>query len=302
MRIEFTVDVIVGERGYNSHSFSCLEDRYMSCVSVIIPTYNRRNFLLEAVDSVLAQTYEDYELIVVDDGSSDGTEETLQRYGEQLQYLYQANQGVSAARNRGLELAQGEFISFLDSDDLWMPKKIELQVACMDEHPDCQICYTDEIWIRRGRRVNPKKRHTKYSGWIYPHCLPLCIISPSSALMRRGLFEEVGVFDPELPVCEDYDLWLRVAARFPVLFIPERLIIKRGGHTDQLSQSNWGNDRYRVTALVKMLQNGALTPEQRRLTLEELHRKCRVLITGYRKRGKEAEVEHYQEIVERYSQ
>jgi glycosyltransferase involved in cell wall biosynthesis len=272
----------------------------MPCVSVIIPTYNRKDFLLEAVDSVLAQTYDDYELIVVDDGSSDGTEEALQRYDEQLHYCYQANQGVSTARNRGLELAHGDFIAFLDSDDLWMKKKMELQVACMDEYPDCQICYTDETWIRRGRRVNPKTRHAKYSGLIYPYCLPLCIISPSSALMRRGLFEEVGVFDPELPVCEDYDLWLRVAARFPVFFIPERLIIKRGGHPDQLSQRSWGNDRYRVTALVKMLQSGALTPEQSRLTLEELHRKCRVLITGYRKRGKEAEAGHYQGIVKRY--
>ena len=272
----------------------------MPCVSVIIPTYNRRDFLLEAVDSVLAQTYGDYELIVVDDGSIDGTEEALQRYGEQLQYVYQANQGVSTARNRGLELAHGKFIAFLDSDDLWMPKKIELQVACMDEYPDCQICYTDEIWIRRGRRVNPKKRHAKYSGSVYHHCLPLCIISPSSALMRRGLFDEVGVFDPALPVCEDYDLWLRVAARYPVLFIPERLIVKRGGHPDQLSQSSWGNDRYRVTALEKILQSSALTPEQRRLTVEELHRKCRVLITGYRKRDKEADLEHYQEIVKRY--
>lgn len=273
----------------------------MPRVSAIITTYNRKGFVQEAVDSVLAQTYGDLELIVVDDGSTDDTGEALQGYDEKLRYVFQKNEGASAARNCGLELAQGEFVAFLDSDDLWLPKKLEMQVACMGEHHDSQICYTDEIWIRRGRRVNPKKRHAKYSGEIYPHCLPLCIISPSSALMRRGLFEEVGVFDPALPVCEDYDLWLRVAARYPVFFIPERLIIKRGGHADQLSQSNWGNDRYRVQALVKMLQSDALTPEQRELTIQELHRKCRVLIMGYGKRGKKAEAAEYQGIMERYS-
>jgi glycosyltransferase involved in cell wall biosynthesis len=273
----------------------------MPRVSAIITTYNRRVFVQEAVDSVLAQSYDDWELIVVDDGSTDGTTETLERYGEKLRYCFQENEGASAARNRGLELARGEFVAFLDSDDLWLPRKLQVQVAYMDGHPDCLICYTDEIWIRRGRRVNPKKRHAKYSGEIYPHCLPLCIISPSSALMRRGLFEQVGAFDPTLPVCEDYDLWLRVAARFPVFFITEKLIVKQGGHQDQLSQRSWGNDRYRVTALVKMLESSALTPQQRRLTIAELHRKCRVLIAGYGRRGKESEAEKYQKIVERYS-
>jgi len=273
----------------------------MPRVSAIITTYNRRAFVQEAVDSVLAQSYGDWELIVVDDGSTDGTAEALEQYGERLRYIFQENGGASSARNRGLELAGGEFVAFLDSDDLWLPRKLQVQVACMDGHPDCQICYTDEIWIRRGHRVNPKKRHAKYSGEIYPHCLPLCIISPSSALMRRGLFKEVGAFDPALSVCEDYDLWLRVAARFPVFCIPERLIVKRGGHPDQLSQSSWGNDRYRVTALVKILESGVLTPQQRELTIEELRRKCRILITGYGKRGNKVEAAGYQEIAERYS-
>jgi glycosyltransferase involved in cell wall biosynthesis len=276
------------------------EKRQMPRVSVIIPTHNRKAFVLEAVASVLAQTYGDYELILVDDGSSDGTGEALKRYEEHLQYLYQENQGVSAARNCGLELARGEFIAFLDSDDLWLPKKLAIQVAFMDQHPEAQICYTDEIWIRRGVRVNPKKRHAKYSGWVYPYCLPLCIISPSSALMRRVLFEQVGTFDPQLPVCEDYDLWLRVAARFPIFFIPQRLIVKRGGHADQLSRQWWGNDRYRVMALAKILEMGVLTPQLRDLTIQELHRKLRVLIGGHLKRGRKGDAKVFQALLEQY--
>jgi len=272
----------------------------MPRVSIIIPTCNRKAFVQEAIGSVLAQTYEDFELIVVDDGSSDETGEALKRYDERLHYLYQANQGVSAARNNGLALAQGELIAFLDSDDLWLPKKLAIQVAFMDQYPEAQICYTDELWIRRGVRINPKKRHAKYSGEIYPHCLPLCIISPSSALMRRALFAQVGTFDPGLPVCEDYDLWLRVAARFPVFFIPQRLIVKRGGHPDQLSRQEWGNDRYRVIAIAKILETGILPPELRELTIQELHRKVRVLINGYLKRGKERETKDLQGLVEHY--
>jgi glycosyltransferase involved in cell wall biosynthesis len=274
--------------------------RQMHRVSVIIPTHNRKAFVLEAVGSVFAQTYGDYELIVVDDGSIDGTGEALKRYEKRLLYLYQENQGVSAARNNGLARAQGEFIAFLDSDDLWLPKKLAIQVAFMDQHPEAKICYTDEIWIRRGKRVNAKKRHAKYSGEIYPYCLPLCIISPSSALMHRALFTQVGTFDTNLPVCEDYDLWLRVAAHFPVFFIPRRLIVKRGGHADQLSRRYWGNDRYRVTALTKILEQRVLTPELRDPTIRELHRKVRILINGYLKRGKEREAKDCQEILEHY--
>lgn len=272
----------------------------MPWVSIIIPTYNRRDFLREAIRSVLEQSFRDFELIVVDDGSDDGTREMIQReFPGLLTYLYQENQGVSRARNRGLKLAQGEFVAFLDSDDLWLPRKLERQMAFMQSQPKAQICYTDEIWIRRGVRVNPKKKHAKYSGWIYPRCLPLCIISPSSALMRRGLLEEVGGFDEELPVCEDYDLWLRISARHPIHFLPEKLIVKRGGHQDQLSR-RWGNDIWRVKALLKMLKDPSLRPDWRRMTVEELHRKGSILIKGFRKRGKEEEAKYYERILEQY--
>jgi glycosyltransferase involved in cell wall biosynthesis len=270
-------------------------------VSVIIPTYNRLSMLQEAVDSVLCQDFEDFELIVVDDGSTDGTAEEMRRYGGRVRCLrHSKNRGVSATRNKGILYARGKYVAFLDSDDLWVKGKLKLQVTFLDENPQYPLCYTDEIWIRKGRRVNPKQRHAKYSGWIFEKCLPLCTISPSSAMMRKTLFPKVGLFDEALPVCEDYDFWLRVSVRFPIFFINKKLIIKRGGHPDQLSQRSWGNDRYRVMALEKLLSEPHVRPEERELILGEMRKKCQVLYKGFLKRSNEIEARHYQEIMRRY--
>ncbi|MDI7260605.1 MAG: glycosyltransferase [Thermodesulfobacteriota bacterium] len=270
-------------------------------VSIIIPTYNRLPMLKEAVHSVLTQDFEDFELIVVDDGSTDETGEEMKQYGGKVRVLRQdENRGVSAARNRGLLLARGKYIAFLDSDDLWVKGKLKIQVAFLDENPQYPLCYTDEIWIRRGKKVNPMGKHGKYSGWIFEKCLPLCIISPSSAMMRKNLFSKVGLFDEALPVCEDYDFWLRVSARFPVFFISRKLIIKRGGHPDQLSNRSWGNDRYRVIALEKLLSEPYLNTEERGRVLEEMKRKCQILHKGFLKRGNELEARRYQEIMRQY--
>lgn len=246
--------------------------------------------LVEAIHSVLTQSARDFELIIVDDGSTDDTRARCEGFGAALRYFQQERRGVSAARNHGLKQAQGKFVAFLDSDDLWQKHKLRVQMDWMAAHPHIPLCYTNEIWIRRGRRVNQKKIHQKAGGWIYPLCLPRCIISPSSALMRRELFEHLGAFDETLPICEDYDLWLRIAARYEVGFIDAPLIIKRGGHEDQLSHSEWGIDRYRVRALQKMLAEDSLSPEWRAQTLAMLQEKQRILALGYGKRGKEGEI------------
>jgi glycosyltransferase involved in cell wall biosynthesis len=273
----------------------------MPKVSVIIPTYNRLPMLKEAVESVLAQDFEDFELIVVDDGSTDGTADEITRYGGRVKLLrHQENRGVSAARNSGILHVRGKYIGFLDSDDLWVKGKLKTQVNFLDENPQYPLCYTDEIWIRKGKRVNPMLKHAKFSGWILEKCLPLCIISPSSALMRKTLFSKVGLFDEALPVCEDYDLWLRVSVRFPIFFIGKRLIVKRGGHPDQLSNRSWGNDRFRVIALEKLLSDPSLGPEEREQVMKEMKKKCEILSQGFMKRGNEPEGRRYQEIMKQY--
>jgi len=267
---------------------------------VIIPTYNRLPKVREAIDSVLKQTYRDFELWVVDDGSTDGTGQALEVLGNKIKYVSQANRGVSAARNLGLRVSRGKYVAYLDSDDLWEPRKLEIQVGCMEANPQFPLCYTDEIWIRKGVRVNPRKKHAKYSGWIFERCLPLCIISPSSALMKRALFQEIEGFDENLPVCEDYDFWLRITCRYPVLFIDRKLIVKRGGHPDQLSNRSWGNDRYRVMALEKLLSFQDLKAEEREMVSRELVRKCHILSRGFHKRGKREEGRKYEELAKRY--
>jgi glycosyltransferase involved in cell wall biosynthesis len=272
----------------------------MARVSVIIPTYNRLPKVREAIDSVLKQTYRDFELWVVDDGSTDGTGQALEVLGNKIKYVSQANRGVSAARNLGLRVSRGKYVAYLDSDDLWEPRKLEIQLRCMEANPQFPLCYTDEIWIRKGVRVNPRKKHAKYSGWIFERCLPLCIISPSSALMKRALFREIEGFDENLPVCEDYDFWLRVTCRYPVLFIDRKLIVKRGGHPDQLSNRSWGNDRYRVMALEKLLSFQDLKAEEREMVSRELVRKCHILSRGFNKRGKREEGRKYEELAKRY--
>ena len=259
----------------------------MPLVSVVIPTFERRALMCEAVASVLAQTFADFELIVVDDGSQDDTVgELAARFADsRLRVVRQENRGASAARNRGVAEARGEWLAFLDSDDTWLPPKLERQLQMLADHPEAPACYTGEIWYRDGRWANPRNVHTKYSGWIFPYCLPLCIISPSSILMKRALFETLGGFDETLPACEDYDLWLRLSARYSVQLLEERLIVKRNGHPGQLSRAHWGLDRFRVRALWKLARDVEIPWKLRRQALETAASKSGVVATGALKRG-----------------
>lgn len=264
-------------------------------VSVIIPTYNRAWCLREAVDSVLAQEFQDFEVIVVDDGSGDETPSLLREYGDAIRVLRQPNRGVSAARNAGILAARGELIAFLDSDDIWLKGKLASQVEFFSRHPGALICQTEEFWVKDGRRVNPGKRHRKQAGMIFESSLQLCLVSPSAVMLRRSLLDRVGMFDERLPACEDYDLWLRVSCRFPVELIETPLIVKRGGHADQLSRAR-GLDRYRIESIAKLLSGSCLTAAQRRVAESVLFEKTSIYSGGCRKRGRVAEADHYEEL------
>ena len=262
-------------------------------VSIIIPTCNRCSLLKRALESVYQQTFIDYEVIVIDDGSSDDTNEMLQQYFPTVRYFRQSNQGVSSARNRGLSKAQGEWVAFLDSDDEWLPSKLALQMVLLTDNPDFKICHTQEIWIRNGVRVNQMKKHQKIGGWVFKHCLPLCAMSPSSIVIHHSVFNIVGNFDTDLPACEDYDLWLRITAKYPVLFIEDPQINKYGGHEDQLSMKYWGMDQYRIYALEKIISVGDLNEDNKQQAIAMLLKKCRIFKQGALKRDKTAQAEKY---------
>jgi glycosyltransferase involved in cell wall biosynthesis len=255
----------------------------------------------EAVESVLGQDYSFFEVIVVDDGSTDGTSVRLKKYRSSVRVISQERSGVAAARNYGVRSARGRYLAFLDSDDLWLPQKLGVQALLMEQHREVQICQTEEIWMRRGAKVNPKAKHAKPSGDIFRRSLDLCLVSPSAVMMTMDLFNRVGRFDESFPVCEDYDLWLRIAKDHAIPLIPEPLVVKRGGHADQLSHSIWGMDRYRVQSLRNLLRNG-LVGEQRKWTLETLHRKILILSHGARKRGKRDEAAAYEAILSEFLQ
>ena len=268
--------------------------------SVVIPVYNRRELIERAIGSVLLQTVAPREIIVVDDGSEDGTSDFVRSRFPRVKVLTQQRSGVSAARNFGIVESQGEWIAFLDSDDEWLPAKIQMQEQWLQNNPEIRVCHCDEIWIRKGVRINPKIRHKKHGGWIFHHCLPLCVISPSAVVIHRDVFKEVGTFDESLPVCEDYDLWLRMTHRFEVGYIDQPLLKKYGGHDDQLSKTYVAMDRFRIRALVKILENCTLKSEERRQTLETLVEKLDIYINGARKRNKHIEIANHEALLTRY--
>lgn len=269
-------------------------------ISVIIPCYNRQSLIARAIDSVLAQTYAALEVIVVDDGSSDNSADFIRRQYPNVKLLQQSQHGVSHARNQGIRLAQGNWIAFLDSDDAWHTDKLQQQVSALQQQPQYQICHTHEIWIRKDKRVNQMRKHEKFGGHIYQHCLQQCLMAPSSILINRDVFDKIGLFDETLPVCEDYDLWLRITARYAVLYLEQALITKYGGHDDQLSHQFWGMDRFRIKALHKMLQSSVLNSVDRQATVDVLRDKIRIYLIGAEKRQKHDEIAYYRQLLQQY--
>jgi len=270
----------------------------MLTITAIIPTHNRAYCLSRALESIFSQSQRISEVIVVDDGSTDNTRPLIEKSFPQVKAIYQNQLGVSAARNVAIKAATSEWIAFLDSDDEWLPHKIEAQCLALSKNSEMAICHTEEIWIRHGVRVNQMHKHKKTGGWIYQKCLPLCAMSPSSIMIRRNVFDEVGYFKEHLPACEDYDLWLRICARYPVLYIKEPCINKYGGHEDQLSSAYWGMDRFRIQSLIDILSENILNQQDKDATKKVLRKKIEVYSKGALKRDKHDEYTRYQMLLD----
>ena len=260
--------------------------RWADVFSVVIPVFNRRDVVTRAVASAVAQKGIEGEVLVVDDGSTDGSSEVVRReFGNVVRILaLPDNGGVSAARNRGIDEARGEWIAFLDSDDEWKPRKLARQ--CQElRSTGLPICHTDEIWIRNGVRVNPHKHHQTRGGDLFAKSLERCSISPSSLVARREMLIQAGGFDAKLPVCEDYDLFLRLTSRHEVAYLDEKMVVKYGGHADQLSRKYPAMDQFRVRAIDQLLSAGGLGDSQRQQAVTALLRKARIVLRGAAKRN-----------------
>ncbi len=276
-------------------------------ISVIIPTWNRASLLPRAVQSVFAQTLACSELIIVDDGSTDTTPEVISELKKNspvpLRHLAQENQGAAAARNQGIQTARGDILCFLDSDDWWHRRKLEIQYAALQARPEIGIAHTREIWYRQGQRVNQKKKHQPGNGDIFARSLHMCVVGMSTVMIKKNLFARYGYFDPTMPCCEDYDLWLRLSWQEHFLLVDTPLTFKDGGRPDQLSAIHrLGMDRYRIRALCKLLDTAPLSPSQKKLAVAELARKCRIYGRGCCKHGRSDEGNHYLHLAARYQE
>ena len=299
-------------------------------VSVVIPAYNRAALLREAVASVLAQSYAAFELIVVDDGSTDATAAFL-RTACEVRLVRQDHTGMPGqARNAGARVARGEYLAFLDSDDLWLPHKLAVQVAAAAAAGDA-INHTRERWLRGGRVISQRGHRHRRSGDLFTDSLRKCIIGPSTVLLRREVFEAAGGFREDLEIAEDYELWLRLTARHPVGYVERESVIKRAGHGDQLSERYGHIELFRLHALRGLLEQdhrqhdkaapahiravgsirpnvwqegvatACFTPRQRAAAAAELARKARIYAAGCRKRGRTTEADRYDALAQQWA-
>ncbi len=271
-------------------------------ISVIIPTYNRKDFLLTTVESVINQTFHDFELLIIDDGSTDNTRDFISQYNDsRIRYYYlKKNKGPSFARNFGIKKSRADFIAFLDSDDRWKKDKLKIQYNAMISNSRFLLSHTEEIWYKNGKILNPKKIHKKRGGDIFEQSLKLCSISMSTVMAHKDIFNKVGLFDENLIVCEDYDMWLRVTSRYSILLISDYLTLKEGGHTDQLSHRFIGMDKFRIYSIQKLIENEKLSKDKLHLAIKELIHKSTIYGNGCIKHNKKEEGEYYLQLAEQY--
>lgn len=268
-------------------------------LDIVIPFFNRKYLIQRAIQSVQNQSFHDWKLFLIDDGSCDQARDELKNKikSKKIQYLFlDKNQGVSFARNYGIKQGCNPWVAFLDSDDEWLPKKLEKQMSYLKQNPETVLIHCNEIWMKHNKILNQKKKHKKHGGRIFKACTLLCCISPSATIIRRDVLENLGLFREDFPVCEDYDLWLKVTAQFDVVFLEEPLVIKHGGHKNQLSRAYPAMDYWRVKALFSHLQSTHLSLSEKKQVQKVILEKCNILLKGYKKYKNfesEKEIESY---------
>jgi glycosyltransferase involved in cell wall biosynthesis len=299
-------------------------------VTVVVPTCNRKESVTQALHSVLSQTYRDFEIVVVDDGSTDGTAAHVLRtfgaearavelvarrnpaaltpfyhkfasLGVQVRYQYHLNRGLGAARNRGIRHARGSYIAFLEAEDLWEPAHLRSQIDFLETHRGACVSRVGEHPAKEGPRPRRARRGETVSGNVFAQALEQAPAGISCAVVHRSCFAECGEFDENMPSCEDYDLWLRLAARFPIYFVDGPEVTRRAPRPDG-SQHAWTSDRFRVYSLEKSFQSGQLDPEQRFLVSQALVRRCERLVEGYRRQKSEERANFYERKRRRFGQ
>ena len=277
-------------------------DKAIEEISVIIPTYNRCDLLKRAINSVIKQTITPKEIIIVDNGSTDQTYQMVSSLFPEINYFIEKKRGVSAARNKGILESKSKWIAFLDSDDAWKPTKLEKQMEYSVFNQDkYRIIHTDETWYRNKKFLNQLKKHKKSGGNIFKNSLQLCCISPSSVFLKKQIFDDYGLFDENLEVCEDYDMWIRITAKEEVGFLDSPLVLKYGGHSDQLSKKFWGMDRFRIKSLEKNLKNEHFSKSQKINVLDTLIEKLTIVSDGALKRGNKEIFKKYNDKLQDWS-
>lgn len=270
--------------------------------SVIIPTHNREKLLPRAVDSVLNQSFSNFELIIVDDCSTDNSNKYLHSISKKNKKVTiiktDTNKGVSHARNLGVSISQSNWVTFLDSDDEWLPFKLQKQYEYILNHKKAQLIHSNEIWIKNGVRINQHNKHKKSGGDIFNRSLNFCIIAPSTVAINKQTWNKYGPFDEEMTVCEDYDLWLKISLTEQIDFINDILIKKYGGHSDQLSTRYVAMDYYRVKSMINLIiqRKSDFTEEKLLETKNIIDKKYQILCKGYNKHNRQEELNNIQKL------
>ena len=265
----------------------------MPTVSVIIHTYNNEKFIAETVESVLNQTYKDYEIIVVDDGSVDGTRDALLPYMHGIRYHYKENGGIASAKNAGISLSQTEFVAFLDHDDLWAPDKLQLQMECFNENPKVGLVYAKYTSFRDGKELRTKPEKG-YSGWIFKELLSKSFIQTSTVIVKRECLNAVGPFDESFSLGDEYDMFLRISKKFQCGFVDKGLTRYRV-HDTNASKNDFLFDNENLGVYKKIYNNFTdLDGEEKKILRKRIARYSMKVAKGLYSQGKLEESKKYQ--------